>query len=121
MARLTFRRARSAADPATQNELQETRAEVRRAMDNLPEQYRLALEWKYLDGLSVREIAARWETTEKAIESILFRARREFRDQMALRRSPDPSRNGKHSRQSQPTCDESHNEDCSQRVTRETQ
>ncbi|MGE3778438.1 MAG: hypothetical protein AB7F89_14730, partial [Pirellulaceae bacterium] len=40
-------------------------------------------EWKYLDGLSVREIAVRWEMTEKAAESVLFRARREFRDRLA--------------------------------------
>jgi RNA polymerase sigma-70 factor (ECF subfamily) len=49
-------------------------------MDDLPEQYRLALEWKYIDGLSVRQIAERLALTEKAAESILFRARREFRE-----------------------------------------
>jgi RNA polymerase sigma factor (sigma-70 family) len=66
-------------DPAKTQEQQERRAEVRRAMDELSDQYRSAIEWKYLDGLSVREIAEQWETTEKAVESILFRARREFR------------------------------------------
>jgi RNA polymerase sigma factor (sigma-70 family) len=66
-------------DPAKNQEQQERRAEVRRAMDELSDQYRSAIEWKYLDGLSVRDIAERWETTEKAVESILFRARREFR------------------------------------------
>jgi hypothetical protein len=49
----------------------------------------------------VREIAARWEITEKAAESILFRARREFRVKMQTRMQPEehlplePSRNGK--------------------------
>jgi RNA polymerase sigma factor (sigma-70 family) len=71
-------------DPAAHSELQETRAEVRAAMDQLPDQYRAALEWKYLDKLSVREIAERWTTTEKAAESILFRARREFRDRLTV-------------------------------------
>jgi RNA polymerase sigma factor (sigma-70 family) len=54
--------------------------EVREVMDGLTEQHRLVLEWKYLDRLSVREIAERWDTTEKAVESILFRARGAFRD-----------------------------------------
>ncbi|MBC8351699.1 MAG: sigma-70 family RNA polymerase sigma factor [Planctomycetes bacterium] len=66
-------------DPAKQSETQEKRAEIRTAMDELSEQYRTALEWKYLDKLSVREIAERWDTTEKAVESILFRARGELR------------------------------------------
>ena len=66
-------------DPAKQSETQEKRAEIRAAMDELSDQHRSALEWKYLDKLSVREIAERWETTEKAVESILFRARGELR------------------------------------------
>jgi len=66
-------------DPAQRQETQEKRAEIRRAMDELSDQHRTALEWKYLDKLSVREIAERWDTTEKAVESILFRGRREFR------------------------------------------
>jgi hypothetical protein len=57
----------------------ERREEVRRVMDGLSEQHRIALEWKYIEKLSVRQIAERWDTTEKAAESILFRARREFR------------------------------------------
>ena len=69
-----------APQPATQDDLNEQRLAVRRVMDDLPEQYRLALEWKYIDGLSVRQIAERLALTEKAAESILFRARREFRE-----------------------------------------
>lgn len=72
-------------DPAQQSEHQERRAEIREVMDGLSEQYRTALEWKYLDKLSVRDIAARWQTTEKAVESILFRARGEFRVQIERR------------------------------------
>jgi DNA-directed RNA polymerase specialized sigma24 family protein len=37
------------------------------------------LEWKYLDGLRVREIAQRLGETEKAVETVLYRARIEFR------------------------------------------
>lgn len=69
-------------DAPRQQELSERRREVLRTMDELPDQHRLALEWKYVDKLSVREIAGRLETTEKAAESILFRARRAFRDRL---------------------------------------
>jgi hypothetical protein len=64
-------------------------------MDSLPDQQRLALEWKYLDKLSVREMADRWETTVKAVESILFRARREFRDRLENPPANPCPRNGK--------------------------
>ena len=66
-------------DAVAQEVLVEKRMEVRRAMDELPEQHRLAMEWKYIEKLSVREIAQRLDVTEKAAESILFRARRELR------------------------------------------
>lgn len=79
-ARQQARESDPASDPARQEEIQERRLQVRRTMDQLPEQYRMGLEWKYLDKLSVREISDRWGTTEKAAESILFRARRAFRD-----------------------------------------
>jgi RNA polymerase sigma-70 factor (ECF subfamily) len=74
--------ANDADDPAKRNEREERRVEVRQVMDQLPERYRIALEWKYLDKLSVREIAERWGTKEKAVESILFRARCEFRERL---------------------------------------
>lgn len=60
-------------------EAAETRARVLAVMDRLPDEERLVLEWKYLEDLSVREIAARIGRTEKAAESILYRARRSFR------------------------------------------
>jgi RNA polymerase sigma-70 factor (ECF subfamily) len=66
--------------PSSREESNEQRLAVRRVMDDLPEQYRLVLEWKYIDQLSVRQIGDRLAITEKAAESILFRARREFRE-----------------------------------------
>ncbi len=66
-------------DPAKRHETQEKRAAVRQAMDELSDLHRTTLEWKYLDKLSVREIADRCGNTEKAVESILFRARRDLR------------------------------------------
>jgi len=53
------------------------------ALDALPGHYGDALEWKYIDGLSVKEIAARLATTPKAAESLLTRARAAFRDAFA--------------------------------------
>ena len=72
-------------DAAAGQELLERREEIREVLGQLPEQSRLALEWKYVDKLSVREIAERLGVTEKAAESILFRGRREFRERMLLR------------------------------------
>lgn len=94
-------------DPAKHQETKERRAEIRAVMDGLSDQFRTALEWKYLENLSVREIARRWQTTEKAVESILFRARRDFRseldrldkqDKQGNSPAPQPSQNGKPAR-----------------------
>jgi RNA polymerase sigma-70 factor (ECF subfamily) len=49
-------------------------------LDGLPRRYADALEWKYMDGFSVKEIAARLGLTPKAAESLLTRARDAFRD-----------------------------------------
>jgi RNA polymerase sigma-70 factor (ECF subfamily) len=49
-------------------------------LDRLPRHYGDALEWKYIDGLTVAEIAARLELGSKAAESLLTRARGAFRD-----------------------------------------
>ncbi len=60
------------------------RSEVARlvqvALDQLPAHYGNALEWKYLEELSVKEIAARMTVSPKAAESLLTRAREAFRD-----------------------------------------
>lgn len=72
-------------DPAERQATLERRREVREIMDGLPENHRLALEWKYVEHLSVKEIAGRLSTTEKAVESILFRARQEFRQAKEFR------------------------------------
>lgn len=49
-------------------------------LDHLPLRYGNTLRWKYIEGLSVREVAARLGTTVKAAESLLTRARQAFRD-----------------------------------------
>jgi RNA polymerase sigma-70 factor, ECF subfamily len=57
----------------------ETRELVNATMAQLPPQYREALEAKYVNGSSVRDLAELWRTTEKAVESLLVRARKAFR------------------------------------------
>ncbi|HVS15862.1 MAG TPA: sigma-70 family RNA polymerase sigma factor [Thermoanaerobaculia bacterium] len=56
---------------------------VRLALDNLPARYAAALQWKYIDGESVGEIAGRLELGQKAAESLLTRARGAFREAFA--------------------------------------
>jgi RNA polymerase sigma-70 factor (ECF subfamily) len=52
---------------------------TRQVLVRLPEQYRLALLWRYWDKCSAKEMAARTGKTEKAIERLLARARDQFR------------------------------------------
>ena len=49
------------------------------ALAELPERWEAVLRAKYLDLMSVEQIAAEWTQTAKAIESLLTRARQEFR------------------------------------------
>jgi len=49
-------------------------------LDQLPARYADALEWKYIEGLPVAEIADRLALSPKAAESLLTRAREAFRD-----------------------------------------
>ena len=53
---------------------------VQLVLDRLPAHYGDALEWKYIEGLSVNEIAMRLGVGVKAAESLLTRARGAFRD-----------------------------------------
>jgi RNA polymerase sigma-70 factor (ECF subfamily) len=53
---------------------------VQVALDHLPPRYADALEWKYIEGVSVKEIAVRLGASAKAAESLLTRARDAFRD-----------------------------------------
>jgi len=53
---------------------------VQVALDHLPPKYGDALEWKYIHGLTVKEIASVLEVGPKAAESLLTRARQAFRD-----------------------------------------
>jgi RNA polymerase sigma factor (sigma-70 family) len=49
-------------------------------LDRLPPKYGDALEWKYIEGHSVREIAMRLGISTVAAQSMLARAKRAFQD-----------------------------------------
>jgi RNA polymerase sigma-70 factor (ECF subfamily) len=60
-------------------ENKETADIVRTALGQLEEKEQMALRAMYIEGLSAREIAGRMEITEKAVHSILYRARNSLR------------------------------------------
>jgi RNA polymerase sigma-70 factor (ECF subfamily) len=75
----------SLAAPATEEpEYNAWRADMMRliqaTLDNLPDHYGDVLEWKYVDGLTVKEIAEQLSVGPKAAESMLTRARNAFRE-----------------------------------------
>jgi RNA polymerase sigma-70 factor (ECF subfamily) len=71
---------RPAERPEAALQRNETSRLVQIVLDRLPGHYGDALEWKYIDGLSVAEIAERLGLGTKAAESMLTRARVAFRD-----------------------------------------
>ena len=50
------------------------------AMDKLPAKYGDVLEWKYVEGHSIREISARLNIGQEATQSLIARAKRAFAD-----------------------------------------
>jgi RNA polymerase sigma-70 factor, ECF subfamily len=71
-------------DPETSLQRRELAELVRLTLDHLPGHYGDVLEWKYMQELSVHEIAGRLGVGYKAAESLLTRARAAFRDGFAL-------------------------------------
>ena len=72
------------ADEHATPELEASRRElismVQFALDQLPENYARALELKYVLGYGSKEIAAVMNSTDEAVQSLLARARRAFRE-----------------------------------------
>lgn len=66
--------------PEAMQSQRELARQVQVALDHLPPQYASVLEWQYIDGLTVREIAARQGQTLIGAQSLLARARRAFQD-----------------------------------------
>ena len=73
-------RSTSAAEIHQILEQDQLRKNTQRVLAALPEQYRLALIWRYWEKSSAREMALKTGKTEKAIERLLARARTEFRE-----------------------------------------
>ncbi|MDJ0656033.1 MAG: sigma-70 family RNA polymerase sigma factor [Xanthomonadales bacterium] len=67
-------------EPATDAWRRDVRRLVQAAVDSLPSRYGDVLEWKYIDGMTVKDIAVRLELGNKAAESLLTRARTSFRE-----------------------------------------
>lgn len=66
--------------PAQAYQRQEAARLIQVALDRLPARYGDALEWKYIEGRSVREIAGRLGLSAEAAQSLLARAKRAFRE-----------------------------------------
>lgn len=63
---------------------------VHAVLDLLPPRYASALEWKYVERVSVKEIAERLRVGAKAAESLLTRARQAFREGYERKRGLEP-------------------------------
>jgi RNA polymerase sigma-70 factor, ECF subfamily len=70
----------AADDPENQYVRLETTRLIQVALDRLPLRYGDALEWKYVYGFSVDEIAAKLGVGVEAAQSVLARAKRAFQD-----------------------------------------
>ena len=69
--------------PEARRHADELKRAVQITLDSLPGRYGDALEWKYLDGLSIAEIAERLGLSAAAAQSVLQRARAAFREAFA--------------------------------------
>lgn len=67
-------------DPNLNYQKQELSRLVQVALDKLPPKYGDALEWKYIQGYSVKEIAGKMGISPEAAQSVLARAKRAFQD-----------------------------------------
>ena len=82
--RYCFYRTEAGADARMTDEIlqrKETRLRIGSALASLSEAHRSVLRLKYDEGRSVQEIAQTLGRSEKAVESLLTRAREAFRDQ----------------------------------------
>ena len=73
-----------ASDPESLAARRELSRLVQLTLDQLPGRYAQVLEWKYIQGLTVSEIAGQLGLGYKAAESLLTRARQSFRDAFAV-------------------------------------
>lgn len=86
-------RARDLAPEAAQDAA-DRRDQIVSILNRMPAEERQVVEWKYLDGLTVGEMAARLGRTPKAVESVLYRARERFRALMGTTAGWEPDTPG---------------------------
>ena len=67
-------------DPNRHYQKYEVSRLIQVALDKLPPKYGDALEWKYIEGYSVKEIAKRMNLSHEAAQSLLARAKRAFKE-----------------------------------------
>ena len=68
----------AADDPERQYQRTEAMRLIQVALDRLPVKYGNVLEWKYVEGYSLKEISAKLEIGPEAAQSLLARAKRAF-------------------------------------------
>ena len=71
---------------ALKNELKD---EIKKTFKEMKKGYQNILRLKYIDGWKVKEIAKKMDTSIKAVESKLVRARKEFKENWAYDRKKD--------------------------------
>ncbi len=67
-------------DPTRNYQKYEAARLIQVALDKLPPKYGDALEWKYIEGYSVKEIAQKMGLSHEAAQSLLARAKRSFKE-----------------------------------------
>ncbi|HVS42273.1 MAG TPA: RNA polymerase sigma factor [Candidatus Dormibacteraeota bacterium] len=83
---------RRTGQPEAAYEMTHAREVFGRVARRLPEQQRICLVLREVEGLSYRDIANRLSVSAGSIESLLFRARRRFRDEYLRLEGEEPSR-----------------------------
>ncbi|MCJ7769495.1 MAG: RNA polymerase sigma factor [Dehalococcoidales bacterium] len=73
----------SSQSTAAHGETEDLNIVVRQALLKLPLHYRQAIIFKYVEGLSVSDIGEIMGRTEKSVEGLLSRARKELQDELA--------------------------------------
>ncbi|MEO8315678.1 MAG: RNA polymerase sigma factor [Pseudomonadota bacterium] len=83
-------------DPLEASSADSVRAAIRRTVNRLPPRYVRVLELKYGDDLPVEEIALTLGLTEAAVQSLLARARRSFKEIWTEQEEEDQGPSGSH-------------------------
>lgn len=76
-------------DPVQAFEQRELRRTVWRVSQRLPEKYRLVLTLRELQGLSYRRIARALKISESAVETLVYRARLRFKEELLAEQGGD--------------------------------